>query len=228
MTVCRSRRIARSSVAGSGSSVRWLDRSRSASTPAVFGLCQARPDALIRRVNASSSRPPSKRASVLRSTSAKGHGLRGLVDEHAVRARREDEDRDGKADDAAERDLEHRSAAETSGSALLGLASSMMAAVAGAIRMLWQTEAAIDKGMIAATNPSTSGILVHGPTTATAAPTTAPPTVPTIRSILAASVPPTLLCMTMTAVITAQNPCGVSVVRRLPCLECREGDDRRW
>ena len=51
--------------------------------------------------------------------------------------------------------------------------------------------------MIAATNPSTSGILVNELTTATAAPTTAPPTVPTIRSILAARVPPTLLCMTM-------------------------------
>jgi hypothetical protein len=53
-----------------------------------------------------------------------------------VRARREHEDRNGKADDAAERDLNTRWAAETSGSTLLGLANSMMAAVTGAMRML--------------------------------------------------------------------------------------------
>ena len=105
--MCRSQPIARISVAGSGSSVRWLDRSLCFDAGRLR-LRQARPDALVqpreRRIVAAAVEAGER---VAQHFGKQGHGLPGLVDERAVRARREHEDRDGKADNTAKCDLEH-------------------------------------------------------------------------------------------------------------------------
>ena len=89
------------------------------------------------RVNAASSRLPSKRASVLRSTSASKVTVCAALST-SVRCARAGNTRIATARPTMLPSAisNTRSAAETSGSTLLGLANSMMAAVTGAMRML--------------------------------------------------------------------------------------------
>ena len=120
--------------------MRWLDRSRPAFNAGRLRLSETRPDALVQarecRIIADAVELGEH---VTQDFGEQGDGLRGLVNERAVRTRREHEDRDGEADNTAKCDLKHPirgGEAERSGSMLLGLAKSKMAAVTGAMRML--------------------------------------------------------------------------------------------
>ena len=101
-----------------------------------------------------------------------------------------------------------RSSAATGADRSGGAASRMITAVRGAIRNRGRTAASAANGATAMTRAAASGNPSQGCATATEAPTTAPPKVPARRSIPAPIVPPTLTCITTSAVITAQTACG--------------------